>query len=118
MWKWEAVLRTCFVQVCEVDTNSSLTILLFYNDDISEPIWVIDFSYGASFYEFLHLFINNAVSFRSKPSSLLFDRNAVGIDIQFVRHYFWVNADHVCVGPSKTVMVFHEKLDKALPKRL
>ena len=40
--KWKGGLGTCLVQVGEVDPNSPLTILLSHNDDIGEPVKVLD----------------------------------------------------------------------------
>ena len=39
--KWKGVLRTCLVQVGEVDANSPLPVLLLHDDDIGEPVGVL-----------------------------------------------------------------------------
>ena len=49
MREWEAVFRTCFIQVCKVDAYSPLPVFLFNDDWISEPVGVFYFPYRSDF---------------------------------------------------------------------
>ena len=49
----DIVLRTCFIQVSEVNTHSLFAIGLFYQDDVREPIRVLAFSNEIGFKELL-----------------------------------------------------------------
>ena len=44
--------------------------------------------------------------------SLLFDWRMVGVDLEFVHCYVWVDSCHVLMGPSKAIVVLLEELDE------
>ena len=45
-------------------------------------------------------------------ASLLFDWRMVGVDLESMHCYVWVDSCHVLVGPSKAIVVLLEELDK------
>ena len=40
----------------------------------------------------------------------------VGVDLEYVYCYVWVDSCHVLVGPSKTILVLLEELDECEPE--
>ena len=61
-------------------------------------------------------FIDNVVTLWSEVlwselASLLLDRGMIGIDLEPVYCYVWVDSSHVLVGPSKAIVVLLEELD-------
>ena len=58
------------------------------------------------------LLINNFVALGSELASLLFDWRMIGVDLEFVYCYVWVNSSHVLMGQSKAIVVLLEELDE------
>ena len=47
---------------------------------------------------------------------LLFDWRMVGVDLESVHCYVWVDSYHVLVGRSKAIVVLHEELNECEPE--
>ena len=50
--------------------------------------------------------------------SLLLDWWTVGVNLESVDRYVWVDSCHVLVEPSKAIVVMHEELDEYKPELL
>ena len=64
----------------------------------------------------MNFFINDLVAFWSELASLLFDWRLVGVNLESVYYYVWVDSSYVLVGPSKAIMVLLEELDECEPE--
>lgn len=49
---------------------------------------------------------------RSELASLLFDWKMVGVNLESVHCYIWVDSCYILVGPSKAIVVLLEELDE------
>ena len=56
------------------------------------------------------------VALGSKLASLLLNWRMVGVDLEFVHCYLWVDSNHVLVGPSKAIVVLLEEIDECEPE--
>ncbi|GMH14951.1 hypothetical protein Nepgr_016792 [Nepenthes gracilis] len=77
-----------FVNVGEVNAHSSLFVAFLYQDDVGEPIWVLDLSDEADIQQILDLFPDGDEFIHGVISSLLPNGLIVGIEAQLVDHYF------------------------------
>lgn len=68
-----AIFQTSLVQIDEINAHSPLSDGLFYQDDIGQPLSVVDFSNKPTTSELVHLLYNSFLSLRSKISLLLFN---------------------------------------------
>ena len=60
----------------------------------------------------MYFFVDDLIVLWSELASLLFDWRMVGVDLESVYCYVWVNSSHVLVGPSKAIVVLLEELDE------
>ena len=64
----------------------------------------------------MDLLINDFVALGSELASLLFDKRMVGIDLESMHHYVWVDSCHVLMGPSEAIVVLLEEFDECEPE--
>ena len=57
-------------------------------------------------------FIDDFVPLGGELAPLLLDWRMVGVDLESVYCYVWVNSYHVLVGPSKAIVVLLEELNE------
>ena len=60
----------------------------------------------------MDFFINDFVALGSELESLLLDWRMVGVDLESMHCYLWVDSSHVLVGQSKAIVVLLEELDE------
>ena len=101
--KKETILRACFVQVREIHAHSPLPICLFYKDDVSEPVRIVDFADEAYCQQLGDFICDYLVSFWGEDSSSLLDRLSFWVHIQLMLNDFWSYARHVLVAPSENI---------------
>ena len=70
----EAVLRACFIDVNEVDTESPLAICFFDEHDVSQLLRILHLPDCSCLEEFADLLVDGFLSFWREASSLLLDR--------------------------------------------
>ena len=51
-----------------------------------------------------------------KLASLLLDRRMVGVDLESVHYYVWIDSCHVLVRPGKAIVVLSEECDECEPE--
>ena len=73
---------------------------------------MVSFSYEFGFEEVVDLLADRCVSFRVEPVKLLDDEFLSRIDIEPVNNHWWIDFEHVFVGPSEYVFVFPKEVDK------
>ena len=59
--KGERIFRTGFIQICEVYTNSPLTVLLFYNHGVGQPLRIKNLLDSPYSLQFSYLFFNSFI---------------------------------------------------------
>ena len=64
----------------------------------------------------MDLLINDFFVLGSELALLLLDWKMVGVDLESVHCYLWVDSSHVLVGPSKAIVVLLEELDECEPE--
>ena len=111
-WKREAVLWARFVYVSEVDTESPLSILFFYEYDVSQPLRIFDLPDFFCLEEFADLLVDGFLPFLHESPSLLLDRFKGRAGVQPMSDYCRVNSSHICLLPCEDVSVLSQKLSK------
>ena len=106
----ETVLWACFVDVSEVDTDSSLTIFFFDEYDVGQPLGILYLPDRSCLEEFADLHIDGFLSFWREAPLLLLDRFKGWADIQPVSYYCRVNSSHVRLLPCEDVSILSQKL--------
>ena len=80
--RWgEAILWASSVDVCEIDTKSSLSVCFFDENNVSQPFWLPYLSDCLFLEELTDLFINRLLFLWGKTPSLLLDWIKGGIDV-------------------------------------
>ena len=72
-WQREAVLRSCFVYVSEVDTESPLAICFFDEYNIGQPLRIFYLSDRSCLEELADLLVDGFLPFWCEVSALLLD---------------------------------------------
>ena len=52
----------------------------------------------------------------SELASLLLDWLMVGVDLEYVDRYVWIDSCHVLVGPGEAIVVLCEEFDECEPE--
>ena len=86
MRAWEAVFRTCFIQIRNVNAYPALPVFLFNYDWVSKLIGVFYFPYRSDFEQPVDLIVYSFGPFETQLAMFLFYR-PVRINVQFVRGY-------------------------------
>ena len=108
--KWETVLRAGSVGACEVYTHAPFSIGLLDDDDVGQPLGIIDFPDESSSQKLFYFFHNSLVPFRGKNSSFLLDGLFGGVDIQLVFYHLIVYPRNIYMSPSEDVQILLEEL--------
>ena len=103
MWQWEAILWTCLIKIGEINAHSPLSVFLFDNDRVSEPVVIPNLRYGSDFEELFNLVVNRTSALWFQISSLLFDRFESRVDVELVTCDVDINPWHVLRGPCERV---------------
>ena len=71
LWKRKTIFWRCLIEVSEVNTYSPLSPLIWGDNNIEKPIWVVRFFDDISLDELRHFFFYDFQSFRGELSSFL-----------------------------------------------
>ena len=66
VWQWEAIIWTCLIEIGEIDAHLPLSVFLFDNDWVSEPVRISHLCYGSDYEEFYYLVVNRTCAFGSQ----------------------------------------------------
>ena len=101
----EVVLWACFVDVSEVDTESTLAICFFDEYDVSRPLRILHLPDRSYLEEFTDLLVDGFLPFWCKAPPLFLDRLEGWAGVQPMSDYCRVNSSHVYLLPWEDVFV-------------
>ena len=113
-WQGEAVFWASLIQIHEVHQHPPFPVCFLYQDNIGQPVWVVDFLDKIGCKQFVYLVYDDFVSFKGKDSSSLLDGLFLWVYIQMVLDDFGCYACHVFMTPHENVQIAPKELDQPL----
>lgn len=82
MRQWQGILRADLIQVGEIDIHTILSIIFLDDNNVCQPIRVLNYDHQANLDEFTHFFVDDPIYLCRELSLLLLDRDVGWVDLQ------------------------------------
>ena len=104
--KW--VFQACSVQIHEIYTYPSFSVLLLYYYDIRQPFREIDFLYCPSFLQPLNFRLHWFDMLPGRSSRFLLLRREWWVYVELMDNEFGVNPGHLIQSPCKHIHILYK----------
>ena len=113
-----AVLWASFIQLFEVDTHPPLAVCFLDQDNIGDPLWIIDLLDESGLEKFIHFLGYRLLPLWGMTPDFFFCRPIFRVDRQMMFHDFCVDPRHIRRDPCKNVRISSEEIHKTRPHLL